>query len=119
VKIVSGSPGKKLAELHRWLYGKSQARSQHLPKVAVEGKVCLHGTEIALKSEQVLEVARHALMEGRGDPTNYQSWYIQVDGHQVAPKWLVSLLTRLPLSTFTTDEARRVLSQLGIEVRQI
>jgi hypothetical protein len=38
--------------------------------------------------------------------------------HRVGVKRLVSLLTGLPVSSFHTDAARRVLSQLGVDVYQ-
>jgi hypothetical protein len=45
--------------------------------------------------------------------------YVVVDEQQVAPKWLVSQLFGLPVNAFATDEARRVLAHLGIEVRRL
>jgi hypothetical protein len=46
----------------------------------------------------------------------YQSWYVVVDNQRVAVKWLVSQITGLPVSAFVSDEARRLLVQLGIKV---
>ena len=66
--------------------------------------------------DEVLTAARQALVEGRGRPSNYRSWYVQVDDQRVGPKWLVSQLTGLPVSAFVADEARRALRQLGIPV---
>jgi hypothetical protein len=63
--------------------------------------------------------ACRALAKGEGNPGSYQSWYVPVDGHKVAPKWLVSQLTGLPASAFVTDEARRVLAQLGVKVIRV
>lgn len=117
ITIVAGSPGKRLAELHRWLYGKSLERQQFSQVATSNGKAHLRGIDIDFTSTQVLEAARRALVEGQGNPVNYYSWYIQVDGKRVAPKWLVSHLLGLPLNAFTTDDARRLLVQLGIEVR--
>jgi hypothetical protein len=117
ITIVAGSPGKRLAELHRWLYGSSLEREQFSHQAVSNGKVHLRGIDIDITSTQVLEVARRALLEGQGNPANYYSWYIQVDGKRVAPKWLVSNLLGLPLNAFTTGDARRLLMQLGIEVR--
>lgn len=117
ITTVAGSPGKKLAELYRWLYGKALAQLQCSQVTNLNGKAHLRGFEINITSTQVLEVARRALVEGQGNPMNYYSWYVQVDGKRVAPKWLVSQLLGLPLNAFTTDDARRLLVQLGIEVR--
>lgn len=68
--------------------------------------------------EQTLEAARGALAENWGNPKRYESWCVLVDGQPVAPKWLVSRITRLPVGSFTTDEARRLLTRLGVEVRR-
>lgn len=71
---------------------------------------------LSMTSEKVIEFAVQALKKAQDDPARYQSWYVQVNGHRVAPKWLVSQLTGLPVSNFHSDEARRVLQQLGVEV---
>jgi len=118
IKVVASSPGKKLAELHSWLYGKSS--QQHTSQVvASNGKAYIHGIEVVMTPTQVLDIARCALAQGQGDPTNYQSWYTLVDGQRVAPKWLVSQLTGLPVSTFQAREARNVLQRLGIGVYRV
>jgi hypothetical protein len=44
---------------------------------------------------------------------------VEVDSKRVAPKWLVKVLTELPVSAFTTGEARRVLHCLGIQLLQV
>jgi uncharacterized protein DUF6884 len=119
ITIVTGSPGKRLADLQKWLYGKPSVRQQYPLVAAPNGKVRLRGSEITITAIQALDVARRALIEERGDPNNYQSWYVLVDGKRVAPKWLVSHLIGLPLSAFTTDDARRLLAKLGIEVRHV
>jgi hypothetical protein len=50
---------------------------------------------------------------------NFQSWYVVVGNERVAPKWLVSQITGLPVSNFSTKEALRLLVQLGIEVNRV
>jgi hypothetical protein len=117
VTVVTGRPGEKLAELHRWLYGRASAQERFAKPRLAKGKGRLRGIEINVSSTQVLEMARRALVEGQGNPTNYYSWYVQVDDKRVAPKWLVSNLLRLPLNTFTTSDACRLLAQLGLDVR--
>jgi hypothetical protein len=82
--VSTGTQGRKLAALRDWLYGSPPSlprKPVHMPE---QGKVCIRGVEITLTPEQVLEVARQALIEGRGDPTRYQSWYVQVDDQRVA-----------------------------------
>jgi hypothetical protein len=65
-----------------------------------------------------MEIAQSALLQEKGIPNNYQAWYVSVGEHRVAPKWLVSQLTNLSVSEFTTSEARRLLAQLGVEVKR-
>jgi hypothetical protein len=119
ITAINGSQGKILAELHTWLYGESSSLSKKLQPRATNGKSHIKGIEMSMTPAQVLEKARRALKEGQGDPTNYHSWYVLVDGQRVAPKWLVGQLFGLPVSNFATDEARRVLAKLGVEVRRI
>lgn len=115
-RISQGGLGKKLSELHDWLYGKSPefkiVKSQHRhPRIK--------GIEVTLTPTQVMEIARQAIVDNPQNATNYQSWYIQIDDQRVAPKWLVSQLTGLPVSDFVTTDARRLLAQLGFEVKRV
>jgi hypothetical protein len=114
--LFTGTQGRKLATLRDWLYGSPHTLPYKPVLMPEQDKVRIRGVEIALTSEQVLEVARQALAERRGDPTRYQAWYALVADRRVAPKWLVSQLTGLPLKAFVTSEALRILKQLGIEV---
>lgn len=116
VRIATGSLGKKLSELHNWLYGESAKQYQSAPVVQPKGKANLKGIEVALTPAQVLDIARQALAEGKGKPFSYQSWYVLIDGQRVAPKWLVSQLTGLPVSDFHSIGARGMLEKLGIQV---
>ncbi|MBW4559548.1 MAG: hypothetical protein KME32_00055 [Mojavia pulchra JT2-VF2] len=116
VQIATGSLGKKLVKLHTWLYGKPSELNQNHSTNTLRGKACLRGVEVEMTPAQVLDAARQALTEGKGNPASYQSWYLLVDGQRVSPKWLVSYLTGLPVSSFHSSEARRMLVQLGVEV---
>jgi hypothetical protein len=65
-----------------------------------------------------MKIARNALLSKRvGVNSSRLTWYVAVGGQRVGPKWLVSQVTGLPVSAFHTDEARRVLQQLGVEVQ--
>lgn len=119
VRIAEGGSGKKLSELHEWLYGETPARRYSPPTGTPQGKARLRGIELVLTPAQVFEIARTAVAVEKDDSTRYKWWYVVVDGQRVAPKWLVSKLTGLPVSAFTADEARRVLGQLGVQVRHI
>lgn len=113
--ISTGTMGRKQAELRNWLHGEPSVLSDNQTKTVQLGKAYLRGIEIALTPKQVMEVAHLALAEERNIP-KYQVWYVHVGSQQVPPKWLVSKLTGLPVNAFHTNEAKRVLQQLGIEV---
>ena len=66
--------------------------------------------------EQLVSAAEEAEAEGL---TSYQSWYCIVQGVRVSPKWLVSQLTGLSVGSFHSDEARRFLNKLGLEVYRV
>jgi hypothetical protein len=117
VKVAEGSLGRKLSCLHDWLYG-------HPPKVSsstlkTKGKAVLRGVELTLTPAQVFSIARIGIAERRGDSTGFKSWYVTVDKVRLSPKWLVSQLTGVPVSGFSTGEALRLLSHLGIKVERV
>lgn len=117
-RACAGPLGRKLSRLHDWLYG-SPPKLRYNSTMPAEGSVPrIRGVEVSLTSEQILEAVRGALAEGWGNPKRYESWYVTIDGQRVAPKWLVSQLSGLPVGAFTTDEARRLLARLGVEVRR-
>jgi hypothetical protein len=118
IRVSAGSLGGKLAELHDWLYGGPLRLRYNSTMLAEGNRARIRGVEVALTPEQVFEAATEALAEGWGDPERYESWCVPVNGRCVAPKWLVSRLSSLPVGAFTTDEARRLLARLGVEVRR-
>ncbi len=118
VTLVNGPHGVKLARLQRWLWcDVPGTRSSGAVGVTPHHRVCIRGVEVNLMPEQVFDAARRALADHPSASGRYDSWYLLVDGQRVAPKWLVSQLTGLPVSGFHSQEARRVLQQLGVEVR--
>lgn len=116
LKVITstGSMGRKQAELRSWLHRIPLMRSEKQSNVVRRSKVSIRGIEIELTPMEILDVVRSALDEAQFIP-KYQVWYVRVDGQQIPPKWLVSRLTGLPVNTFHTSEARRVLQQAGIE----
>ena len=115
VIISTGVMGRRQAELRNWLHGRSLVPPDNQTEIIQQGKACLRDVEITLTSNQVMDVARLAIAEKQNIP-KYQVWYVSVDDQQVSPKWLVSKLTGLPVNTFHTNAAIRVLQQLGVEV---
>lgn len=119
VKEAAGGLGRKLSILHDWLYDSSSRlkKIEHIP--SLKGKVSLRGIEINLTSKQIIEVARKAIALEKKKVTQCQSWYVRVDNQLIAPKWLVSQITGLPVNQFVTEEACRVLTQLGVQVERV
>lgn len=115
VIVSTGSIGYKLGQLRYWLYGETLKSPDDQAEVVHRNKVSLRGVEIVLTPKQVIQLARSALAKEQNLP-RCQMWYVRVGDQQVPPKWLVSLLTGLPVSVFHTSEARRILQQIGIQV---
>ena len=117
--ISHGSQGRRQVELRDWLYsGLSEPPITPTTKVN-GGKVRLRGIEIDYSPDQIYQLACVKLVEDPQGAASYHAWYVQIDDQQIAPKWLVSQLTGLPVGYFHSGEARRVLQQLGIEVRRV
>ncbi len=116
LEIATGAIGKKLVCLYTWLYGHLPELKNTSKNLSFSGKVYFKGMELQMTTEEVIDVARQALLEKKGNPTSYQSWYVLIDEKKVSPKWLVSQLTGLPVSKFHSVEARRLLQQLGFEI---
>jgi hypothetical protein len=116
--VSIGSLGRRQAELRNWLHSRLPEEVSHQTVKTPQGKVRIRGIEITLTPEQIFDEARRLLANDQSNSTNYQSWYVLIDHRRVAPKWLVSQLTGLPVGSFHTGEARRVLAQLGIEVHR-
>lgn len=119
VHVATGSLGRQLSQLHDWLNGHPPPHHSAPKQTAQAERVHIRGVEIGATRAHALEIARRALEEGVDGVTSYQSWCVSVESRRVAPKWLVSQLSGLPVSAFTTDEARRVLMQLGIGVERV
>ncbi len=114
VTTCDGGYGRQQTMLRNWLYGAD------LPRCPIsQMQVKLHGVEINYRPEEVMEIARKGLATNGGDPTHYQAWYVQVDDQRVSVKWLVSLLTGLPVARFHTEQACRLLARLGMQVNKI
>lgn len=117
---AKGAQGVKARQLKDWL---RSGTTRFAPKVASiaarhpqRGYAFIHGHLLSLTPEQMIGIAQHALRSGSGQPNNYRDWYVMVGAIRVGPKWLVSQVTGLAVSDFTSGEARRVLVGLGVQV---
>lgn len=118
VTAASGGAGKKQQQLVAWLNGTEMVtmkRTISSPTVAT-GRALLRGVSISATPAEIEEKVAEWLATGDQDYQRAKSWMAQVGSYTVAPKWLVSRLSGVPVSTFAADEARRVLAQLGIPV---
>ncbi len=123
VEWISGPIGAQAAQLKHWLQRETCGALQEdaAPYVTSNGptalrSVKLRGTVLALTPDESMQCARRALADDAVGAQEFHSWYALIDGQRVSTKWLVRALTGLPLGAFSTDEARRVLAQLGIRV---
>ena len=120
VTIADGSQGIRLAQLKRWLWRSiADSPGSKQREARPRGMARIRGVELQLTPAQVLERTRAVLVENGAGANRFREWYVDVDGRRVAPKWLIGVLTGLPVSAFTTGEARRVLERLGVQVRRI
>jgi hypothetical protein len=120
VTVTDGPQGVKLAQLKNWLWGDHPINVKKREKVPKSREIVrLRGKEIRLTPAEVFKQAHVALKEDGINAKSFRGWYVDINGQHVAPKWLVSKLTGLSVSTFTSGEARRMLNKLGIQVSQV
>jgi len=119
ITVATGSQGRRQSQLKDWLYQGVNKPSQSGQGAKESSTATIRGKRIKLSQQEILDIARQSLANSGNGHTNYQTWYVQVNEQKVSPKWLVSQLTGLPVGAFHSGEARRVLQQLGVEVRRI
>lgn len=117
VALLRGSHGRRLADLYRWLYGNGPAEPDVVARPeAVQAR--LRGVVVSLSTDQVLEIGQQGLAVASSPLDHYQAWYVEIGHQRVSAKWLVSQVTGLPVKAFGAGEARRLLAQLGVEVKR-
>jgi hypothetical protein len=122
--VTDGPLGTKLGQLRAWLEGRVWAPPPEQPERLVAGEhprgaATVGRVRIALTRDEALARARQALEEDGAGAERYRDWCVLIDGRPVAPKWLVSLLSGLPVSAFSTPDARRALLALGFDVERV
>jgi hypothetical protein len=117
VTFGEGSVGRRLAQLHDWLFGAPPAPTGS--STAPPSTITLRGVPLPFSREEVLGMGRRALADRRGDPYAFHAWFVQLDGVRVAPKWLVSQISGLSPGAFRSGDARRVLTLLGVPVERV
>ncbi len=120
VTFASGPSGRRLASIHDWLYGsQSPLLFERTEENLVEEKITFCGADLVASKERISKLVRDEIaVNGERNIGNYQAWFVTVDGFKVSPKWIVSQLTGLPVSKFHSDQARKALNKLGIDVKR-
>ena len=122
VTIAEGTIGKQGATLYDWLFKAPPPIEQPLgdptqnKQSANSSPLIFRGKKIVTDRESLLAKASLVLQQNPPEAKRFESWYVLIGEQKVAPKWLFSLLTGLPVSQFRTADARRVLTALNIEV---
>jgi hypothetical protein len=112
--VATGGIGGRASQLAHWLrWGLCQDNESSLEPAL--GQAVLLGTSVRLSSAEVLRLAEQAFIADPQGARRFETWYVEVAGHRVAPKWLVSVLFDKSVSRFRTADAMRVLHQLGVE----
>jgi hypothetical protein len=119
IYLSTGVLGRRQAELHDWLRGSPKTDESPGGRADQTRSARVRGVEIAMSPNEAIERVRAALGHRPEGAERFQSWYVEIQGHRVAPKWFISCLTGLPVRDFTTDDARRALQQLGIRAQRI
>lgn len=120
ITVITAAQGLRLTKLKEWLYGEQGNVSRRSVRVIEpHGVARLRGIEIRLTPSEIFERLDLCLFDGRNPSNRFKEWYVDVGTHRISLKWLVSILTGLPVSSFSTGEARRVLCQLGLTPKHV
>jgi hypothetical protein len=112
VMLASGGLGEKLTRLRGWLGAPRPAVAAEGP----QGTATVRGVRITATRDEVLAMAERAVRSGDRAALKCHGWYVPATDGRVAPKWLIQQLSRLPVSRFHSDDARRALAVLGVPV---
>jgi hypothetical protein len=113
--IAKGGIGEKSKSLKGWLYKINSIDNIIKKEIEFRGEALLCGTKIKMEVPQIIETANKFLENELKQSQNFRNWYVNIDNQRVSPKWLISKISGLPVSDFTSGEARRTLAQLGLK----
>lgn len=118
VAVASRGQLERLSQMKKWLYRLVAVDSPSKP-VAYRGEAVLKGKSVRMTREEVTRIALASHHGAGAAATRYRDWYVEFDGRRLSPKWLASELFGVPVQRFQAHDARRALTQLGIEVRRV
>ncbi len=116
VVVPTGSIGGRVSQLREWLYGQPPAAAM---TGQVNATVRFKGKDVGATASEVFAIARRELPQDRKNAFRFETWCVPVDDRFVAPKWLVSRLSGVPVSAFRTADAISLLRKLGVEVKRV
>lgn len=118
---IQASQGRRLTLLKQWLWNDTFIRNQkaNTRRGTPNGRAILKGTELRHEIMEIEEIVEDHLEAESTAAFNFRKWYVDILGERISPKWIVSKIANLPLSEFTTGEARRVLHHLHIKCHQV
>jgi hypothetical protein len=110
-----GGIGEKSKLLKNWLYKNNKNENAIKKEVKLRGEAVLCGAKIKMEVSQIIETANKFLDSEFAKSQNFRDWYLNIGEVKVSPKWLASKISGVPVSKFTSGEARRTLAQLGLK----
>jgi hypothetical protein len=139
VVVSNEASGRQLTELKQWLWGLEERPvawelpfsdgedANIVPVVSlptVQPKttarvVVLRGRQIRMTTAAAISRLKHGLCEHQNEARKIRSWYVNIEGEKVSPKWAAQYLFGLPTSKFSAEEARRALQGLGLNCYKI
>jgi hypothetical protein len=104
-----GGQGARLGQLRRWLYRVPMGESGG-KEFAFRGEAKLAGKTLKLTPDQIQAIGLRELQSAGSEATRFRDWFVELGARRVSSKWLVSVLTGVPVQQFQAYEARRVLA---------
>jgi hypothetical protein len=120
VKVAAGGSGRKLTELKSWLSGKVPPPPSSSPEPEATGAqstaqtVVLRGSTVKMTPLEAIRFLQLGIQQEPNSARKLHSWYVNVSGDKIGPKWAAAYLFQVPVSQFSADEARRALRGLGL-----
>jgi hypothetical protein len=115
---ATGGQGARLGQMRRWLYRLPMVDRAD-EKFAFRGEARLGGKTVRLSPDEIRDIGLRELASAGSEATRFRDWFVELGTKRVSSKWLVSVLTGVPVQKFQAYEARRVLAQLGVPSKRV
>jgi len=113
VEVVPDPPAKAAKEPKPAKEPK-EPRAPRAPRAANADRTPkIGGVTITMTKDEILAKCDEAIAAG-ADGGASRSWAVNHNGHRMAPKWIVTLITGITPDKFSTGDAVRVLEMVGI-----